>query len=243
LNNDISHILKDWSYDPSNVTARYVVDADGNKKIQLRVDLGLFQMEIKGRPDGSRPRGYDSALDYFRTLEKTSREPLRLTGDQCSELQQEAVQFYYRYLASFALEDYDAVINDTRHNLELFDFVSRYAESEDLAWEFLQFKPYVCMMSARAMAEKESAINNYEAALGAVQQALDQIKTFWEEQGEMELRDESYEVEVLNDLMSKLRDRKPRTEEDKIRAELEYAVSVENFEKAASLRDQLSKMK
>lgn len=241
--NDISNILNDWDYDPTNVTARYVEDEEGTRKIQLRLDLGLFQMEDQGRPDGKKPRGYTSLLDYYKVLESTSKTPtLRLKGEQCTELQQEAVQYYYRYLARFALKDFDGVISDTRHNLELFEFVSRHAENEDLAWEFVQFKPYVCMMSAKAMAEKETSIDNYEAAMAAVEKALEQIKSFWDDQGEEDLMNSSYEVEVLNELMNSLRERRPKSDTDKLRAELNYAISTENYEQAASLRDRLQEL-
>jgi len=242
LNNDISNILKEWAYDPNKVNARFITDSEGIKRVQLRLDLGIFEMELKGRPDGSKPRTYDSLLDYYKTLEATSKKKLKLQADECSELQQEAVQYYYRYLARYSLEDYDGVISDTRHNLELFEFVSRHAENDDLAWEFLQFKPYVCMMSAKAMAKKMSATENYEAAMTAVEQSLQQIKTFWKEQGEEALQNDSYEVDQLNELMTKLRNRKPANEAEQLRRELEHAVKIENFEKAASLRDQLAEL-
>ena len=240
MNNDISRILKEWTYDPNNVNARFISDSEGIKRVQLRLDLGIFEMGLQGRPDGTKPHSYDSLLDYYKTLEATSKKKLKLQADECSELQQEAVQYYYRYLARYSLEDYDGVIADTRHNLELFEFVSRHAENEDLAWEFLQFKPYVCMMGAKAMAKKMSATENYEAAMSAVEEALAQIKHFWKEQGEEALQNESYEVDQLNELMSKLRDRKPSDEAEKLRAELDYAVKQENFEKAANLRDKLA---
>ena len=33
----------------------------------MRVELGLLQMELTGRPDGVRPHGFDSLLDYFES--------------------------------------------------------------------------------------------------------------------------------------------------------------------------------
>jgi type II secretory ATPase GspE/PulE/Tfp pilus assembly ATPase PilB-like protein len=38
--------------------------------------------------------------------------------------------------------------------MEIFNLVEKYAESEEIMWDFLQFKPYVIMMRARAKAEK-----------------------------------------------------------------------------------------
>ena len=31
----------------------------------MRIDLGLIQMEIDGRPDGERPEGYESLLEFY----------------------------------------------------------------------------------------------------------------------------------------------------------------------------------
>ena len=44
---------------------RVVPGDDGREKIQLRIDMGLLQMEIDGRPDGTRPEGAASWLDYY----------------------------------------------------------------------------------------------------------------------------------------------------------------------------------
>ena len=65
---DISHILEDWNYyTKSNV--RKITGDDGGEKIQLRVSFdsfeGIFQMELDGRPDGSRPHNCEFALDYY----------------------------------------------------------------------------------------------------------------------------------------------------------------------------------
>ena len=37
--------------------ARKIVGEDGKEKLQVRLDLGLLQMELNGRPDGERPHG------------------------------------------------------------------------------------------------------------------------------------------------------------------------------------------
>ncbi len=42
---------------PLTVSARIIEADDKRKLIQMRVDLGLIQMEYSGRPDGLRPEG------------------------------------------------------------------------------------------------------------------------------------------------------------------------------------------
>lgn len=65
MNHDISSILKEWPFERGQISARLVRGLDGEPKIQVRLDLGLLQMEVEGRPDGQRPFGYGSLLEYF----------------------------------------------------------------------------------------------------------------------------------------------------------------------------------
>jgi len=160
LNYDISGILGNWNYDPRRVSARWIKGRDGRMKVQLRLDLGLFQLELDGRPDGSRPRGYATLLDYYRALIRSTlyhEKTFTLNAEACAELQQEAVQYYYRYLSFHALRYFDGVIRDTDHNLGLLELASRHADNDDLSWQFLQFYPYIRMMNARSKAEKAMA--------------------------------------------------------------------------------------
>src|SRR5208282_2346725 len=72
---DISALLDQWDYQPGQVLVRKFPGKDGQEKIQLRVDLGLLQMNAKGRPDGKRPFGRESLLEYYMDLlEKFRRE-------------------------------------------------------------------------------------------------------------------------------------------------------------------------
>ena len=41
---DISRLLENWEYEPGQVVVRRFKAKDGTEKIQLRVDLGLLQM-------------------------------------------------------------------------------------------------------------------------------------------------------------------------------------------------------
>src|SRR5437773_1196014 len=61
---DILPMLKGWDYEPGTINVRKINGLDGRQKIQMRLDLGLLQMELNGRPDGATPHGYDSLLDY-----------------------------------------------------------------------------------------------------------------------------------------------------------------------------------
>ena len=70
MSKDIGHILEGWPYEGDGTSVRIVTGDDGQEKIQLRIDLGLMQMEFNGRPDGQRPQGYESWLEYYRERQR-----------------------------------------------------------------------------------------------------------------------------------------------------------------------------
>src|SRR5262249_31582940 len=89
---DLNSLLKDWPHESGAIKVRKVPGLDGREKLQLRIDLGLLQMEMDGRPDGQRPHNCESYLIYHqrRALRAAERgEDYELTPEQCSELQQE----------------------------------------------------------------------------------------------------------------------------------------------------------
>ena len=148
---DLNSLLKDWPHESGAIKVRKVPGLDGREKLQLRIDLGLLQMEMDGRPDGQRPHNCESYLVYHqrRALRAAERgEDYELSPEQCGELQQEGIQYYHRYLSLFQIDEFEGVIRDTQRNLDLFTFVDEHSEREDLVWSFQQFRPYVLMMNA-----------------------------------------------------------------------------------------------
>lgn len=65
MSRDLAPFLNDWPFDPTDICARKIRGRDGREKLQVRLDLGILQMEVQGRPDGARPHGHPSALDYY----------------------------------------------------------------------------------------------------------------------------------------------------------------------------------
>jgi len=65
MTNDLTAILNDWPHEPGKISARLLEGPDGMELIQVRIDLGILQMHADGRPDGQRPNGFESLLDYF----------------------------------------------------------------------------------------------------------------------------------------------------------------------------------
>src|SRR5436853_2451468 len=91
---DISDLLAQWEYQPGQVVVRKFKAKDGQEKIQLRVDLGLLQMNAEGRPDGKRPFGYTSLLEHYQArlykhvaAHEGSDEGFVLKAEECAKLQ------------------------------------------------------------------------------------------------------------------------------------------------------------
>src|ERR1700677_1661091 len=131
---DLNDLLRDWPHEPGMIKVRKILGADGKEKVQLRIDLGLIQMETTGRPDGQEPHDCESLLDYHQERARRAEKkgnPLTLNADEVGELQQEGVQYYHRYISFFQLCDYRGVIRDTQRNLDMFSFVAKHAEREE----------------------------------------------------------------------------------------------------------------
>ena len=59
---DLNDLLRDWPHEPGVIKVRKILGSDGKEKIQLRIDLGLIQMETIGRPDGQEPHDCEAAF-------------------------------------------------------------------------------------------------------------------------------------------------------------------------------------
>ena len=247
MSKDISNLVAGWAYEPGEVRARWIQADDGTRKIQLRLDLGVFQMEPEGRPDGTRPRGARSLCDFYVDEEKAAPGnvlPDKLDFDACSELQQEVMQYYYRIMAFYALGDFPGVVRDCDHNLDLIDIVSEYALDDEVAWQFMQLYPYMRMMLARAQAEIAMSAARFDEAEKTVGEGVKDLESFFAENYEPTNEDGSPvppppELDTLRDLLAQIDRRRPRSAAETLREELARAVELENYEKAAFLRDQL----
>jgi len=95
---DISNTLEGWEYDPDQISVRIVAGDDGRDKIQLRLDLGLLQMEFDGRPDGKKVGNSGSWLEFYQRqqrqhdTEEPEGEPFYLEAEDCQRLLREGVQ-------------------------------------------------------------------------------------------------------------------------------------------------------
>lgn len=243
---DLNDLLRDWPHEPGQLKVRKILGNDGREKIQLRIDLGVIQMETTGRPDGFEPHDCESLLEYHRTrAEKAEKKgnKLELTPDEVGELQAEGIQYYHRYIALFQLSDYLGVIRDTQRNLEMFDFVSEHAPNEDLAWSVEQFTPYVRMMNTRAKASLAIEREDIPEAVKLIEKGIDKIREFYADTENPELEQQSPEIQFLSEWLDEVRAKKPVTKLERMQREMDQAIRDEAYEKAAELRDAISALR
>ena len=121
--NNIDHLLRDWPYEPDGVSVRVAAGDDGRRVLQMRIDMGILQLEINGRPDGTRPHGEESMYDHLVARACNGDGQIALTEEQCDEIDREFVQFYHRRICWLKLENYPRAVCDADHTLaRLTDF-------------------------------------------------------------------------------------------------------------------------
>jgi hypothetical protein len=248
LNKDLAPLLKGWDYEAGTINVRKIRGADGQPKLQMRVELGMLQMELTGRPDGARPHGFDSLLDYFESLLKDhearngSELDFQLTGEQCELLRQEAALYYQRYLSLFVLEEFKGVVQDTARNLRVLDMCGKYAENEQDRLVLEQYRPYITMMNTRAAASLMYGEKRYREAIAAIENGLASIREFFERFGQEQAYEQSHEVKVLKRFAREIRRKLPVDPKQRLQAQLQRAVKREDYELAARLRDEIQRM-
>ncbi len=244
-NKDIKPMLQGWDYEPGSINVRKIAGADGLPKLQMRLDLGLLQMELSGRPDGERPHGYESLLEYFEnqlrehTLANGTELGFHLTRKQCSMLREEAGMYYHRYLGLFVLEEFANVVRDTARNLRVLNLCGKYAVDEQDRLILEQYRPYITMMNTRAQASIEFTDGKPELALQTIRKGLKRIKAFFNKFGQEEVYADSHEVRTLKRFAREIKKKLPADPVKQLQLKLNRAVKAEQYEQAAKLRDQI----
>lgn len=255
MSNDLSQILSGWRFRPDEVLVRIIPGDDGRGKVQLRVDLGILQMEMDGRPDGFRPEGFESWLEVFEHRQQAHDEthpdgaPFLLTEEDCVQLWREAVQYYHRYLSFWHLDLYELCARDTARNLRLFSFVRAHAREDRHKLQFDQWRPYVVMMHSRAVATPLIEQRLYDDGLRTIEAGIEAIREFLEEYDQAERAAECVELVSLERWRDELLAReeraaatRPKSAAEVLRQKLDAAIVAEEFEEAAQLRDQIRKL-
>jgi len=250
---DIGSILDGWDYEPDQMSVRIVPGEDGREKLQLRLDLGLMQMELDGRPDGMRPEGAESWLDYYEAMQKSHDKehvdgaPYELDAEALARLLREGIQYYHRYISFWHLERYELCARDTARNLRLFAFVRNFATRERDKLQFDQFRPYVTMMHTRAVATPLLKDGKVDEALAEIELGIGRIESFLEEYNQTHRSKQCAELVGLQQWRREIQTKQGRRSKKVptvggLKKQLDKAVAEERFEDAARLRDEIRKL-
>lgn len=252
MSTDITQLLDDWDYDPeSNV--RKIKGADGIARVQVRVDQGAFQgilqLNLDGRPDGKRPHDTDFALDHYAKILEQHRiahggsdADFRLDRAACKELFDESSRIYGRYVFLLQIKEYRRVVRDTERNMRLFRFVHRYAVHDEDRNNLQKWWPYILRIDATARAMLAVDSEDFDEALSGLAVARQKIEDLEDVDAEEFFTERERSVEALDELATELKGRRPLSEKERLQQELDTAISREEFERAAELRDQLNEL-
>jgi tetratricopeptide (TPR) repeat protein len=242
---DLQPVIDDWPFESGQVKVRKIRGLDNRVKIQMRVDLGVLQMEMEGRPDGTRPFNHESLLEYhlgrLETHKRRNGTDLGfvLAPDESRMLRDESLQYYHRYLANFAMEEYEAVIRDTQRNLDVLDLCAQYADEEGDQLALEVHRPYIVMMNTRAKALYSMQNGQFLTALAHVERGLMTIREFFKKFADAKAFNHSAEAIILKALRREIRKQLPIDPIRKLKQDLADAVAEERFEDAAQIRDSL----
>ncbi|MFG0330095.1 MAG: UvrB/UvrC motif-containing protein [Phycisphaerales bacterium] len=241
---DLSAWLREWPLEPGSVQARVIHTPDGREVLQMRVDLGVLQMEREGRPDGTRPENHESWADFYtETLAADDSDEAGLTSDDLRRLRDEAVQYSHRSIALFSLDEFDEVVRDEEHILRILDLAAAHGGGDDEALALERLRPNTVIMIARAGAAKAITRGDSRAALTAINAGLDELRRVFRVYGVTDDEfDDLSEARLLLVMRDALTPKLPASQRHELNERLRAAIAADNFELAAILRDELRQL-
>ena len=210
---DITPIIEGWDAQPDGgVTARIVQDVDGTEQLQLRLDLGVLQMGLVGRPDGMRPGGKESLLALYHERVGAAASPVDFSDEEWSALDAEIMQYYHRRIGMLATASraqarnepdqaaayYGVAAGDGAHNLAIMDFIRANADDEEYIAAHEHYRPLVLCHQTLAASQAEALKGNPEAAIDAVLAGivqLEQLEQPADDEEPVDLEEEDDEVD------------------------------------------------
>jgi hypothetical protein len=249
MRRDIDEALQSWPYDPDSgdVVARQIKARDGRTVLQIRVELGLLQLEVEARPDGTRPHSFATYLDYLRhrarsrasSASKTG-EPWSMSAEHCAEADREFAQFYHRRVAWMSLQRYDRALLDADHSLALMDFVRKHATDADYVASHERFRGLVLFHRTQAAAALALERDKPDEAVDVIRQGMDRLAEHQQAWASDAGREDTPNEALIEQLRALEREiRKTFAVEKTLREQLDEAVAEEDYERAARLRDQI----
>jgi hypothetical protein len=237
---DIDELLNQWPFDPFAVNVR-MLELRQRQVLQMRVDMGVLQLETKGRPDGMTPHGATTYFDFLKTRSKEA-DGFRLDEENCQEIDREFVQFYHRRVCWLQLKEFDKAVADADHTLGLMNFCKQHSQDDEWTYNHEQYRPFVIYhrTQAAALTHLEGVDEpDTERAMFEVQRGLESLRRLFVEYDAEEQYDEDELVVRLIEFREGIRERFEIGLT--LQEQLDKAIEDEDYETAAKLRDQIEK--
>ena len=242
----IDDILKQWPFDPANINVR-LLESSKRRVLQMRVDMGVLQLETDGRPDGIRPNNANTYYEFLKKKSDIESTAFELDDDDCLEIDREFVQFYHRRVCWLQLKEFGNAVKDADHTLGLMDFCKKFSPDENWTISHEQYRPFVLYhrTQAAALSRLDEEDENFDDQT-AVEQAIEEVNTGLEKLRELFVEyeaDEQFEEDELVERLVEFRE-SLRAKYDvgpTLKERLEAAIENEDYESAARMRDELTK--
>ncbi|MCX7416228.1 MAG: UvrB/UvrC motif-containing protein [Planctomycetota bacterium] len=234
---DIDTLLKHWDFQPGEANARLIKAKNGRDVLQMRIDMGVLQMETAFRPDGLRPHGAETYFDYLVGEVIREGDSFRLSKEQCAEADREFVQFYHRRICWLSLREYSRAAKDADHSLSFMDFVRDHSPDDEWTLSHEQYRPFVLFHRVQAAALAALEEQGAESAIGEINRGLEGFRALFARYDAADHYSDDELVRRLEEMREGVRQRYEvgRTLDEQLAA----AVHAENYELAAKIRDRM----
>src|SRR5262245_6461701 len=182
----IDHLFREWPFVPGQPQVRRIAGADGRELLQMRVDMGLLQLETTGRPDGERPHGFATFYEYLVSAAFNEGTQFELNDERRTQIDREFYQYYHRRVCWLSLQDYPRAAADAEHTLRLMDFTS--ANSTDRQWAVMheQYRPFVMFHHVQSQALTKLQADDPAGAVETIGEGLESLKKLFEQHDAVE---------------------------------------------------------
>jgi len=240
---DLTDLLHRWPDVPGAPMVRIVKAVDGRQVVQRRIEMGVIQMEMSGRPDGHRPDGVESVLDAFRMRWRDG--PANPSEDELAEAMVEARQYLQRAVAQAMLGQLTAAGQDALHARCVLAFGADRRLGAD-ARDAFSLTAQAILLWVRAEVANALRERGGTGAIAAIDRGLDELSAML---GGHHLGESAFDGTIgsgvpgfLRALRASLVPKLPSSQREELRRRLEEAIRAENFELATILRDELRQM-
>ena len=240
---DLDDFLQDMPFERGRLAVRVVAARNGRRVLLVRVELGILQLELEGRPDGG-----ESVLERilarrssFETVRVAAQgtAPWTLLGAEAegAALRLELVQYQQRAMALSAAGLVDLALADWERAV-LGAGLLREAGGDEAEWA-AGFGFSVLVERTRAFARRALAEGRTREAAAAIGSGLEALADRAAGIGLATAFDGLADIVALRAWRDSLVPRLPPAQRAELEARLRAAIAAENYELAAILRDEL----